>query len=70
MLPLSPAPISATDVGVVTLVQAVKLSVQRDECDPWHRDSFHAAGDGDSEWLPGRKQARLRRPVEAYRQRG
>ena len=38
-----------------------RLSVQGDECDHRHRDSFLAAGAGDLEWLPGRKQARLRR---------
>jgi hypothetical protein len=46
----------------MTFVQAVDLSVQGDECAHRHRDSFLAAGDGDLEWLPGRKQARLRRP--------
>ena len=53
MLRLHRAPISATDVGVVTSVRAVDLSVQGDECDHWHRDSFHAARHGDLEWLPG-----------------
>ena len=47
MLRLHRAPISATDVGVVTSVRAVDLSVQGDECDHWHRDSFHAARHGD-----------------------
>jgi hypothetical protein len=53
MLRLHRGPISPTDVGVVTSVRAVDLSVQGDECDLWHRDSFHAAGEGGSEWLPG-----------------
>jgi hypothetical protein len=60
MLRLRRAPIFATEVGVVTFVQAIDLSVQGDECDHGHRDFFLAAGDGELEWLPGRKQARLR----------
>jgi hypothetical protein len=53
MLRLHRALTSAANVGAVTFVQAVDLSVQGDECDHWHRNSFLATGDGDSEWLPG-----------------
>ena len=41
-------------VGLRRFVQAVDLSAQGDECDHWHRNFFLAAGDGDSERLPGR----------------